>query len=88
VRHPDSTQMHFDKLSTWIELTKILEKGCFDALFLADVIGIDPAYKGSWDTYVKEGLQILCNDSGGLCAALIGASDLPIPCIQASDDSY
>ncbi|TWI67976.1 hypothetical protein IQ16_04501 [Bradyrhizobium huanghuaihaiense] len=44
-RHPDSTQMHFDKLSTWIELTKLLEQGCFDALFLADVIGIDPAYK-------------------------------------------
>jgi hypothetical protein len=42
-RHPESTQMHFDKLSTRIEPTKILEKGCFDALFLDDVVGIDPA---------------------------------------------
>lgn len=74
-RHPKSTQMHFDKLSTWIELTNLLEKGCFDALFLADVIGIDPAYKGSWDTYVKEGLQIPCNDSGALSAALIGVTE-------------
>lgn len=74
-RHPENTQMHFDKLSTWTELTGLLEKGRFDALFLADVIGIDPAYKGSWDTYVKEGLQIPCNDSGALSAALIGVTE-------------
>jgi FMN-dependent oxidoreductase (nitrilotriacetate monooxygenase family) len=74
-RHPDSTQMHFDKLETWKELTGLLEKGKFDALFLADVIGIDPAYKGSWDTYIKEGLQIPCNDSGALCAALVGVTE-------------
>ncbi|QOZ09973.1 LLM class flavin-dependent oxidoreductase [Bradyrhizobium sp. CCBAU 51765] len=74
-RHPDSTQMHFDKLSTWIELTKLLEQGCFDALFLADVVGIDPAYKGSWDTYIREGLQIPCNDSAALSAVLIGVTE-------------
>jgi alkanesulfonate monooxygenase SsuD/methylene tetrahydromethanopterin reductase-like flavin-dependent oxidoreductase (luciferase family) len=68
-RHPDSTQMHFDKLSTWIELTKILEKGGFDALFLADVIGIDPAYKGSWDTYVSRQRQ--CRPARNALAEII-----------------
>jgi len=74
-RHPSSTQAEFDNLETWKELTTLLEKGRFDALFLADVIGIDPAYKGSWDTYIKEGMQIPCNDSSALSAALIGVTE-------------
>ncbi|WP_250481735.1 NtaA/DmoA family FMN-dependent monooxygenase [Caballeronia sp. NCTM5] len=74
-RHPSSTQMHFDNLETWVELVKLLEKGRFDAVFFADVIGIDPAYKGNWDTYIKEGLQIPCNDPSALCGALIGVTE-------------
>ena len=53
---------------------KLLEQGCFDALFLADVIGIDPGYKGSWDTYILQALQIPCNDSAALSAVLIGVT--------------
>jgi hypothetical protein len=26
------------------------------------MIGVDPAYKGSWNIYVKEAVQILSND--------------------------
>lgn len=74
-RHPDSTQPYFDQLDTWGDLAQTLEKGCFDALFFADVIGIDPAYNGSWDTYIEEGLQIPCNDVAALCAALIGRTE-------------
>ena len=74
-RHPSSTQMHFDDLDTWKELVTLLEKGRFDALFLADILGIDPAYNGSWDTYIKEGMQIPCNDTGALCSALIGCTE-------------
>jgi long-chain alkane monooxygenase len=74
-RHPSSTQMYFDDLETWVELVKLLEKGRFDAVFFADVIGIDPAYKGDWDTYIREGLQIPCNDPSALCGALITATE-------------
>ena len=74
-RHPDTKQTEFNDLGTWIELAKLLEAGKFDALFLADVIGVDPAYKGSWDTYVKEAVQIPSNDSGALAGALIGATE-------------
>jgi long-chain alkane monooxygenase len=74
-RHPDTKQTQFNDLGTWIELVKLLEAGKFDALFLADVIGVDPAYKGSWDTYVKEAVQIPSNDSGALAGALIGATE-------------
>lgn len=74
-RHPDSKQMYFDDLETWTELAQLLEKGRFDALFFADVIGIDPAYNGKWDTYIKEGLHLPCNDVATLCAALIGKTE-------------
>ena len=44
-RHPDTKQTEFNDLATWIELAKLLEAGKFDALFLADVIGVDPSYR-------------------------------------------
>ncbi|TQC44837.1 LLM class flavin-dependent oxidoreductase [Rhodococcus sp. WS4] len=74
-RDPSTTQMHFDDLNTWVELAKVLEKGRFDALFLADVVGIDPAYEGKWDAYIEEGLHMPCNDPSALCSALIGATE-------------
>ena len=49
--------------------------GGFDALFLADVLGLDPAYKGSVDTYVHEGLHFPTSDPGVLAAALVGATE-------------
>jgi FMN-dependent oxidoreductase (nitrilotriacetate monooxygenase family) len=74
-RHPDTRQIEFNDLDTWVDLVRLLETGRFDALFLADVIGVDPAYNGSWDTYVKEAVQIPSNDSGALAAALVGVTE-------------
>lgn len=73
-RRNDTKQTSFNDLETWIELVQILEKAKFDALFVADVLGVDPAYKGSWDTYVEEAVQIPINDSGALIAALIAST--------------
>lgn len=74
-RHPDTKQLEFNDLATWIELVHLLEAAKFDALFLADVVGVDPAYRGSWDTYVREAVQIPSNDSSALAAALIGVTE-------------
>lgn len=74
-RRPDTRQTSFNDLETWVDLVRILEKAKFDALFVADVIGVDPAYKGSWDTYINEAVQIPINDSGVLIGALIGATE-------------
>jgi long-chain alkane monooxygenase len=74
-RHPETKQTEFNDLGTWIELSRLLEAGKFDALFLADVMGVDPAYNGSWDIYLKEAVQIPSNDSAALAAALIGATE-------------
>ena len=66
-RREDTLQTRFNDLSTWVDLVKILEKAKFDALFSADIIGVNPAYKGSWDTYIEEAVQIgdeaMCHDA-------------------------
>lgn len=74
-RRPDTRQTEFNDLETWVELAKLLERGRFDALFVADILGVDPSYKESWDTYLREAVQIPINDSGVLVAALVHATE-------------
>jgi long-chain alkane monooxygenase len=69
-RHPQTRQLAYTDLDTWIGLARLLERGRFDALFLADVIGLYGNYRGGWDTYVREGLQIPSNDPSMLISAL------------------
>jgi FMN-dependent oxidoreductase (nitrilotriacetate monooxygenase family) len=69
-RHPRTKQLAYTDLDTWIDLARLLKRGRFDALFLADVIGLYGNYRGGWDTYVREGLQIPSNDPSMLLSAL------------------
>ena len=46
----------------WIELAQILEKGRFDAIFIADVLGTYDVYNGSRDAAVRQGAQSPVND--------------------------
>jgi FMN-dependent oxidoreductase (nitrilotriacetate monooxygenase family) len=74
-RRPDTRQTEFNDLEAWIELAQLLERGKFDALFVADILGVDPSYKESWDTYLKEAVQVPINDSGVLVATLVAATE-------------
>ncbi len=69
-RYPYTRQRDFDQLEVWTDLAKLLERGKFDAMFLADVVGLYGDYRGGWETYVKEGLQIPSNDPSVLVSAL------------------
>lgn len=73
-RHPDARQAEFNDLDYWVEVLKVFERGKFDNFFVADVLGVDPIYKGSWDTFVREAVQIPVNDSSTLIGALIGST--------------
>lgn len=69
-RHPDSNQVRFNDVAFWIDLVRILEKGLFDAVFFADVVGLYGPLNGSYDVNVREGLQIPSNDPSVLLSAL------------------
>jgi long-chain alkane monooxygenase len=71
----DTRQLEYATLDPWIELAQILERGKFDALFLADVIGTYDSYGASRDAAVQEGLQIPVNDPSLLIPAMAAATE-------------
>jgi FMN-dependent oxidoreductase (nitrilotriacetate monooxygenase family) len=60
--HPENNRHRYADIEYWTELAQLLERGLFDALFIADVIGTYDVYKGSRETAVREALQIPNND--------------------------
>lgn len=74
-RHPENQSVSYENLDYWVKLVQMLERGGFDCLFCADVLGIDPAFRGSEEIYCKEAVQFPINDSSTLIAALIGATE-------------
>lgn len=50
------TQYH--TLDYWVDLARTLERGLFDAVFLADVVGTYTTYKGSRAPALKAGMQV------------------------------
>jgi len=58
----------------WTELARTLERGFFDALFLADVHGTYSVYKGSARTAIEQGVQIPGNDPTLVISAMAAAT--------------
>lgn len=61
-KHPKDQSHRYKDSEYWIELAKLLEKGGFDAIFLADVLGTYDVYEGSRDAAVRQGAQVPVND--------------------------
>jgi FMN-dependent oxidoreductase (nitrilotriacetate monooxygenase family) len=60
--HPDDRADTYNTLEYWTDLAKTLERGKFDALFLADVLGIYDVYKGGPETALEQAVQVPVND--------------------------
>ncbi len=60
--YPNDRADTYNTLEYWTGLAKILERGKFDALFLADVLGIYDVYKGSPATALEHAVQVPVND--------------------------
>ena len=71
----DTRQLEYSQLDPWVELAQVLEKGCFDALFLADVIGVYDSYRGGPETAIIEGMQTPVNDPAMLVSAMAYATE-------------
>jgi FMN-dependent oxidoreductase (nitrilotriacetate monooxygenase family) len=61
-RHPASQAARYKDLGYWTNLSRVLERGLFDGLFIADVLGIYDVYGGSQDTAIRTGAQVPVND--------------------------
>jgi long-chain alkane monooxygenase len=69
-RQPGAGQTDFNSLEHWVQLAKVLERGRFDFIFFADVIGLYGDYGGSYEKYVNSGLQIPSNDPSVIASAI------------------
>jgi FMN-dependent oxidoreductase (nitrilotriacetate monooxygenase family) len=60
--HPRDRAHTYKDLEYWLELAKLLERGKFDAIFLADVLGIYDVYRGNADAALRQCAQVPVND--------------------------
>jgi FMN-dependent oxidoreductase (nitrilotriacetate monooxygenase family) len=61
-RHPRDRSRDYKRLGYWTELAQILERGLFDGLFLADVLGVYDVFGGDARAALAHGAQIPVND--------------------------
>lgn len=71
---PDDRMHQYTDLETWVELAKLLERGRFDALFLADVAGVYDVYRGNRTAALTQAAQVPVNDPALLIPAMAYAT--------------
>jgi long-chain alkane monooxygenase len=69
-RHPDSQAWRYKDLRYWTDLVQELERGFFDGLFIADVLGVYDVYAGTPDAALSGGVQVPVNDPMMLVSAM------------------
>jgi alkanesulfonate monooxygenase len=60
--HPRDRSTEYNRLGYWIELAKTLERGKFDGIFLADVLGVYDVFDGSNRAALHHATQVPVND--------------------------
>ncbi|HEY0289279.1 MAG TPA: LLM class flavin-dependent oxidoreductase [Pseudomonas sp.] len=68
--HPRDTSTQYKTLEYWTDLAKLLERGLFDGLFIADIVGVYDIYQHSVDVTLKESIQLPVNDPLLLVSAM------------------
>jgi alkanesulfonate monooxygenase len=68
--HPRDRTAEYNRLPYWIDLAKALERGRFDGLFLADVLGVYDVFGGSPDAALRNATQTPANEPLLLIAAM------------------
>lgn len=74
-RHDTDQTRRYVDLDYWVELAQTLERGMFDAVFFADVLGVYDVYGGSRDAALAGGVQIPVNDPLALIPAMASVTD-------------
>jgi FMN-dependent oxidoreductase (nitrilotriacetate monooxygenase family) len=73
-RHPRDRSRDYKRLDYWTELAQTLERGLFDGIFLADVLGVYDVFGGDARAALAHGTQIPVNDPLLLVPAMAAAT--------------
>lgn len=60
--HPRDRSTEYNTIEYWTDLARTLERGLFDGLFLADIVGVYDVYQGNVDVTLRESIQLPVND--------------------------
>ncbi|WP_349437857.1 LLM class flavin-dependent oxidoreductase [Pararhizobium sp. A13] len=60
--HPRDSSVCYTDLDYWTDLAKTAERGKFDGIFLADIVGVYDVYRGRPDAAMRAAAQIPVND--------------------------
>jgi FMN-dependent oxidoreductase (nitrilotriacetate monooxygenase family) len=68
--HPRDRSWQYKDLEYWTELAQLLERGRFDGLFIADVLGVYDVYNGNPEAALRQSTQVPVNDPLQLVPAM------------------
>ncbi|WP_417508505.1 LLM class flavin-dependent oxidoreductase [Microbacterium sp.] len=74
-RHPLDQSARYKELAYWTELAQLLERGHFDGLFIADVLGTYDVYGGTNEAAIRHGAQVPVNDPVLLVSAMAAVTE-------------
>ncbi|MFZ4831843.1 LLM class flavin-dependent oxidoreductase [Rouxiella sp. Mn2063] len=60
--HPRDRSWQYKDLEYWTDLARLLERGKFDGLFIADVLGVYDVLNGNADAAIRQATQVPVND--------------------------
>lgn len=60
--HPRDQSTRYTELQYWMDYAKKLERGLFDGIFFADVVGVYDVYSGNADAALRNAVQVPVND--------------------------
>jgi FMN-dependent oxidoreductase (nitrilotriacetate monooxygenase family) len=72
--HPRDCSTDYTSLEHWVSLARLLEKGLFDGLFLADILGVYDVYEDSPAPSLRGAVQIPLIDPMALVPAMAHAT--------------
>lgn len=73
--HPRDQAHRYTDPDHWIELAQLLERGRFDGVFLADVLGVYDVFDGNHDAALRHGVQVPLNDPLALVPLMAQATE-------------
>ena len=73
--HPRDRSTDYTDLDYWIGLARTLERGLFDGIFLADVLGIYDVYGNSPAAALRHAVQVPVNDPLLVVPAMAAATE-------------
>ena len=73
--HERDRALDYTKLSYWLDYAKLLERGLFDALFLADILGVPDVYQGGPEAAFRRGALAPSLDPMVIISAMASVTD-------------